>query len=82
MGRSKKYRRPAVDDAVLKWKAEFGDRPFDANDLLMSGFIQFKMKHQFITITSLRVILKSMVSQGKLVIDFEDPKERNRYKVP
>lgn len=82
MGRSKKYRRPAIDKAVLTWKEHFGTKDFDATELMKSGFIQFKMKHQFITQQSLSVILKSMVGQGKLELAHDgENRRKNRFKV-
>lgn len=83
MGRSKKYRRPAIDAAVLEWKAQFGDKDFDCDELMKSDLIKFKMKHQFITHKSLSVILKSMVGQGKLELSHDgENKTKNRFRVP
>lgn len=81
MGRSKGYRRPAVKEALIRWRAEFGDRAFTANELYKSGLIQFKMSQQFITITSLRLILASQCKQGYLVEVGKTEKRRAKYQV-
>lgn len=80
MGRSKGYRRPALKEAYIRWRENYGDKPFTANDLLASGCIQFNISTQFITITSLRLILSSQCRQGYL-IEHEDSGKRKQYRV-
>lgn len=81
MGRSKPYRRPALKEAYIRWRKEFGDKSFTANELLESGHIQFKISTQFITITSLRLILSSQCKQGYLKECGQSADGRVRYQV-
>ena len=83
MGRPKKYRRPAVIEAVATWKKEFGDKPFTGLDLYRSGFIKLKMSHQSITENAVNVILGELKRKGEIeVVEDGAIKKKSKYRVP
>jgi prenyltransferase beta subunit len=79
-GGRKKYRQPAVTQAVELWKLNHNEKAFTAKDIMQSGFIEFRLKTQHISEKSVSVILSILEKRGLVrVVENNGPSKAKTY---